>query len=544
MPTPLPAKKQGPSQPEVAEPERGGILASRTSAKLEPPDPARAETLAPGTIIAERYRVDAMLGEGGMGKVYAAEHIHMRKQVAIKVLHAEMSTTPEVVARFEREAVAAGKITHPNVAAATDFGRLEDRSFFLVLEYVAGVDLRAALRDGPLAPERAIKIVRQIAAAVGAAHAAGVVHRDLKPENIMLVDRDGESDFVKVLDFGIAKIDSIGLAEAPSGGAPAAAPPLTKMGAVFGTPDYMSPEQALGQPIDARSDLYSIGIMFFELLTGERPFKGGAVTLMRKHVLEEPPSLSPAALKSVGEAVGPRFDAVIQKLLKKSAAERYASASELLQALSELTDEAPALSSTPSGTPEGTLRSPATVVVVSSGMSSPEVVLAKTRVDSGELSLSERKSRRGPILLGIVAIAGAILYWLGISPSSLLRDALAGRAPAVEPIPTALLTAATSATSAASAATPIVELPSSELATDTASAATVDSASPADSDDNVPATDDSATTAASAPSHHGPHVTQGRPGTKPIHKANKNSPPPAPKHGGLYIPPPGQWFKN
>jgi hypothetical protein len=262
---------------------------------------------------------------------------------------------------------------------------------------------------------------------------------------------------------------------------------------------------------------------------------------MRKHVLEEPPPLSPAALQAVGQAlgdaVGPRFEAVIKKLLKKSASERYASASELVQALSEVTDEVTALSSTP----ESTLRSPATVVVVSSGMSSPEVVLAKTRVDSGEMRLSERKSRRGPILLGMVAIAGALLYWLGISPSGLLQAALAGHAPSVEPIPTALLTAATSV---ASATTPEVELPSADLTGDMASAATADSASPADSDDNVAAPEDSATTAAPAPSHHGPHVTQGRPATKPIHKANKNSPPPAPKHGGLYIPPPGQWFKN
>src|SRR3984957_2660991 len=217
MPTPLPAKSPEVSKPAAGSGEDRGMLPSGMSVKLAPPDPAQPGTLEPGTIIAERYRVESLLGEGGMGKVYAAEHIHMRKQVAIKVLHSEMSTTPEVVARFEREAVAAGKITHPNVAAATDFGRLEDRSFFLVLEYVAGVDLRSALRPGALPPERAVKIIRQITAAVGAAHAAGVVHRDLKPENIMLVDRDGEADFVKVLDFGIAKIDAIGIGEKAEG---------------------------------------------------------------------------------------------------------------------------------------------------------------------------------------------------------------------------------------------------------------------------------------------------------------------------------------
>src|SRR5580692_1688622 len=220
MPTPLPVKSPASSKPEVVPSAAGGddrrMVPSGMSVKLEPPDPAQTGVLEPGTIIAERYRVDSLLGEGGMGKVYAAEHVHMRKQVAIKVLHPEMSTTPEVVARFEREAVAAGKITHPNVAAATDFGRLADKSFFLVLEYVAGTDLRKAVGKGALPPERAVHIVRQIAAAVGAAHAAGVVHRDLKPENIMLVERDGDPDFVKVLDFGIAKIDSIGILGDPA----------------------------------------------------------------------------------------------------------------------------------------------------------------------------------------------------------------------------------------------------------------------------------------------------------------------------------------
>jgi serine/threonine protein kinase len=333
MPTPQPA----PVPPEVADQEapKRGALTSGTSTKLEPPSGSDTGTLGPGSVIADRYRVDRLLGEGGMGKVYAAEHIHMRKQVAVKVLHREMSTTPEIVARFEREAVAAGKIAHPNVAAATDFGRLDNGSFFLVLEYVAGHDLRSVIKKGAVEPPRALHIIEQIVLAVGAAHAAGVVHRDLKPENIMLVERDGDPDFVKVLDFGIAKIETVGIADPSSNTLiPAAgdAQPLTRMGAVFGTPDYMSPEQALGQPIDGRADLYAVGIMLYELLTGDRPFKGGAVTLMRKHVLEEAPPL-PAAIY---ETVDPRLSAIILKLMQKSAADRYATAVELAGALNEL----------------------------------------------------------------------------------------------------------------------------------------------------------------------------------------------------------------
>jgi serine/threonine protein kinase len=529
MPTPLPAKKPGASNAEA----RGNeALASRTSAKLEPPDPSQAATLEPGTIIAERYRVDALLGEGGMGKVYSAEHIHMRKQVAIKVLHPEMSTTPEVVARFEREAVAAGKITHPNVATATDFGRLEDRSFFLVLEYVNGVDLRSLLRKGGVPKERAVNIIRQITAAVGAAHSAGVIHRDLKPENIMLVERDGESDFVKVLDFGIAKIDAVGIADAgvgagSSASGPSTGQPLTKLGAVFGTPDYMSPEQALGQPTDARSDLYSIGVMLYELLTGERPFKGGAVTLMRKHVLEDAPPLPPATL----ESVGPSYDAIIQKLMKKSAQERFASASELLQALAEL-DEAPAF--------VGAMTQP-TARIASSPKVSSAFLPSLAGDEPSEITPPRKKPRYGVAFLAVVAFGVGGLYWLGISPRSLFVDLLSGKEPTALPLPTP----APAASAPVASASATVE----ESTVDTAAplvadpAAPIDSAAPTDSDEPTAALapDESATTATTAPHHSGPHVTQPRPGAKPIHK--KGYTPPK-QHGAFYVPPPKTWFSG
>src|SRR5690606_10267208 len=187
-----------------------------------------------GRVLAGRYRIERMRGAGGMGTVYRARHVHMRKTVAVKVLHREMTHLPEVVARFEREAVAAANIEHPNVAAATDFGRLENDSFYLVLEYIEGQSLTERLdREGVFPPPLALHIVRQIADALATAHAAGVVHRDLKPDNVMLVERDGDPGFVKVLDFGIAKVDM-------TGGDQQA---LTKLGSIFGTPDYMAPEQ-------------------------------------------------------------------------------------------------------------------------------------------------------------------------------------------------------------------------------------------------------------------------------------------------------------
>jgi serine/threonine protein kinase len=185
----------------------GSGFARTVSLKTELGD---STALAAGTVIAERYRVQHLMGEGGLGAVYQVEHVHMRKTFALKVLHGGNNAHPEVTARFEREAIAASHIEHPNVASATDFGRLPDGSFFLVLEYVAGRTLRSELKGGALPLERALRITRGIVAGVAAAHARGIVHRDLKPDNIMLVDKPGQPDFVKLLDFGIARIESVG----------------------------------------------------------------------------------------------------------------------------------------------------------------------------------------------------------------------------------------------------------------------------------------------------------------------------------------------
>jgi eukaryotic-like serine/threonine-protein kinase len=266
-----------------------------------------------GTVIADRYRVDAQLGVGGMGAVYRAEHVLMRKPVAVKVLHREMTVMDEVVKRFEREAIAAGRIDHPNVTVATDFGKLEDGSFYLVLEYVPGRSLTQAMAEGPMPVERALFIARQVAAGLAAAHAAGIVHRDLKPDNIMLIERGGTKDFVKVLDFGIAKIS----AEA-SGGAQ-----LTRIGSVFGTPAYMAPEQAAGQPVDHRADLYSLGLVLYEMLAGHAAFEAEElVALLTKQLTEPPPPLP--------DTVDPEVAALVMQLLEKDPNARPQSAAELV----------------------------------------------------------------------------------------------------------------------------------------------------------------------------------------------------------------------
>jgi tRNA A-37 threonylcarbamoyl transferase component Bud32 len=285
------------------------------------PAPSEAQAFKPGDILGERYRVQSVLGRGAMGVVYLVEHVHIRKRFALKVLdRTRAASTPDAFARFEREANAAGTISNQHVAHASDFGRLGDGSYFLVLEFVNGKTLRAALKRGALKPRRALAIARGVVSAVEAAHAMGIIHRDLKPENIMLLDRDGVPDFVKVLDFGIAGLQGNAAAKH---NAPKA---LTRTGVMMGTPLYMSPEQVVGERVDTRADLYAIGVILFEMLTGKCPFSGDAASVVRQHVVQPAPPVPPA---TAGESVS----AIVRRLLEKSPDARFASAAELGAAL-------------------------------------------------------------------------------------------------------------------------------------------------------------------------------------------------------------------
>src|SRR5262249_37473898 len=195
-----------------------------------------------------RYRINELSGAGGMGAVYRGEQIHLRKRVAIKLLRPDAERLPEIVARFEREAIAGAHVQHPNVAAAIDFGQLEDRSYFLVLEYVEGTPLKDVMEKGPLPALRALKIAREIAAALEAVHAKSIVHRDIKPQNVLL----DAQDHIKVIDFGLAKVRIELLSEATR---TATRPDvvLTTAGVVFGTIAYMAPEASLGmEAVDHR----------------------------------------------------------------------------------------------------------------------------------------------------------------------------------------------------------------------------------------------------------------------------------------------------
>jgi serine/threonine-protein kinase len=280
-----------------------------------------------GTTISGRYSVERLLGEGGMGAVYAAEHTLMHKRVAIKVLHAEMSQMSEVVSRFEREAMAASRIEHPNVAAATDFGKLDDGSFFLVLELVEGKSLREAITAGAFSVRRAMHVAKQIASALQRAHGLGIVHRDLKPENVMLVVRDDDHDFVKVLDFGIAKVPVADLAPKSTAGEA-----LTRAGMIYGTPEYMPPEQALGEEVDKRADFYALGVILYEMLAQKRPFDDESkVKLLGKHINAPVPAL-PRELQIPAE-----LEALVDKMLAKATSDRVQDAREVIDALDAIT---------------------------------------------------------------------------------------------------------------------------------------------------------------------------------------------------------------
>jgi serine/threonine-protein kinase len=300
----------------------GVTLERSPTDRKQPSDTALAAPVSLiGLVVGGRYRVTSLIGSGGMGSVYLAEHTALKKTVALKVLNQEMASHREAALRFEREAMVSAQIQHPNVVSATDSGRLPDGSLYLVLEYVSGQSLRELVdREGRLPPPRALYIGAQIAEALGAAHRAHVVHRDLKPGNVMLQSEDGHAEVVKVLDFGLARIG--GAKDNPG-------EPLTRHGSVFGTPEYMSPEQARGEVVDHRADLYALGVILFELLSGRQPFIAPElVAVLIKHIQEPPPPLPADVPAPIAEYV--------MMLLEKNPERRPGDARQVAKALRRL----------------------------------------------------------------------------------------------------------------------------------------------------------------------------------------------------------------
>jgi tetratricopeptide (TPR) repeat protein/tRNA A-37 threonylcarbamoyl transferase component Bud32 len=277
-----------------------------------------------GTVVAGRFEVIRVLGQGGMGTVYEARQVAMNRRVALKLIHAHVVQSQAGVERFEREMQATARIRHPNTIQVYDYGQTEDGRLYLAMEFLEGKALAEVIRDeGPLAFERVVHIGTQVARALHAAQSEGIVHRDLKPDNIMLIDRYGERDQLQVLDFGIAHfLDS-------------SHTQLTTDGAIIGTPAYMAPEQAKGVGVDARTDLYALGVVLYEMVTGSAPFRGPTtVSVLVMHV--QVPPRPPSELVEVPEAL----ESLILDLLAKSPADRPATAAAVIERLRAMAPEA------------------------------------------------------------------------------------------------------------------------------------------------------------------------------------------------------------
>jgi serine/threonine protein kinase len=275
---------------------------------------AQADALI-GSVFADRYRIERMLGEGGMGTVYRAHHTGLDCAVAVKVLRPGLTADPVISRRFDREAVALSKLDHPNCLRVLDAGTAPTGAKYIVMPLLEGRELRALLGT-PLPTTRALDLAIQILRGLEHAHRRGMIHRDLKPENVLVVVDDYGHDVAKLVDFGIVKM------LLDDGGAE----PLTRVGLVFGTPRYMSPEQVTGGRITESTDLYSVGIILFEMLTGAAPFDADdAGMLMRMQILGDVPALP--------ETVPPAVATIVRRLLEKSPGDRFASAGDVREAL-------------------------------------------------------------------------------------------------------------------------------------------------------------------------------------------------------------------
>jgi serine/threonine-protein kinase len=288
------------------------------------PSPDESGIVPVGSLLDGRYRIDSVLGKGGMGRVYKGEHTGIGKAVAIKVLHSKLGGSREAAQRFQREALASGRLDHANIVGVSDFGVLEDGSLYLVMEALEGETLGDRLQREKRIPwPEALEIVRGVLAGLRHAHDRGVVHRDIKPDNVFLAVKDGER-VVKILDFGIAKLVA-GDANDPAS---------TRTGLTVGTPAYLSPEQAVGGAITSASDLYSMSVVLYEMLTGRAPFEDtDPLAMLTAHVSRDVPTFAEVAPDL---AVPPGLEQVINHGLAKVSAERIQTAVEYMQALDQV----------------------------------------------------------------------------------------------------------------------------------------------------------------------------------------------------------------
>ena len=341
--------QRSPTEPEAGpEPETGidepGDALTRNSQEevslvsRETLPSSTTAVISEGEVLAERYRVFHRLGKGGMGEVYLAQHIAIGRMVAIKTLSAEMQGRPELAHRFLKEARTSSQVRHPNVVDILDFGHTDRGTAFFVMEYLEGEDLKTMLkRERVLTWEHTATIVTQVCAALAAAHHHGVIHRDLKPDNIYVLKQDGR-EVIKVLDFGIAKVISAD-----------GVPETTRTGVLLGTPEYMSPEQARDEDLDARSDIYACGVLLYRMLAGRLPFRAkGFMSVLAMHMQNAP---TPPRQLDPPSAITEAQEAVILRCLAKSPDDRYQSAEALAAAIRGASEAAPVVAPPPPAPP-------------------------------------------------------------------------------------------------------------------------------------------------------------------------------------------------
>jgi len=346
-----------------------------------------------GTLV-DRYRLTGRLGEGGMGIVYRAEHTIIGRPVALKLLHPNLTTVPEAVDRFFREARAAGEVATEHIVEITDSGRTEDGTNFLVMELLSGRSLADLIDEQQrLDPHRAVGIALQITRALEAAHGRGVVHRDLKPANIQLVPRGADQDFVKILDFGVAKITESNVK-------------LTQTGTIVGSPAYMSPEQASGKTVDRRTDIYALGVILYEMLAGKPPFVGtNATEVLMSHLLQ-----APTMLREANPAVPESLERVVMQCLAKDPANRPQDMGELRELLAplygELPSTSPALPASAPTRPQQELAQAPTGV-------GPAAIAAP---GTGDQPAAGGSRRQGVVIVGVAVllVAGGVGAWLAL----------------------------------------------------------------------------------------------------------------------------------
>jgi len=270
---------------------------------MRPPDPFIGRDILNG-----QFQILQKIGSGGMGAVYKALQPEMNRMVGVKILHPKLANRKDLVSRFRREARALSDLSHPNTVKVFLYGELEDGSLYIIMEFLEGKNLNQTVRtDGPFAVERALPILAQVCGALDEAHRAGIIHRDLKPENIFLVQSGALRDFPKVLDFGLAKVGERQLRPGSV--------ILTQEGMVFGTPEFMSPEQAQGKPLTPASDIYSLAVILYEVLTGKLPFEARSTTdFIQLHVTGKPIQLNE---RVPGRSFPPLLQEVMDRALAK-----------------------------------------------------------------------------------------------------------------------------------------------------------------------------------------------------------------------------------